>query len=292
MSERLTALSDGCDTAAGESSTEFRNDLLKYLSSYKLPHLQPWLVRIRKTDFTSVNVFLVTSIPGSFQETGTGYQHGHCRIAWLLSKHSTPIDDSSAVVAQSSSLGSFGARPDVWLTSEFLNSFRRDTQPLGLRKVPKIRVIYPSFNNVANSHDGILAGACLPYSEQTHKKQPWLNDILYQWKADGRYRTKAMPHIKTYARWSEKKLFWFVLTSANLSKAAWGSLSKTKTNATLRINNYEAGVLFLPKFVSNTNFFSMDDSDKTTKAFPALYDIPLTKYVIDDNPFFSDILTG
>lgn len=55
MSDRLEALPDGSDTRAGESSTEFRNELLKYLSSYKLPQLQPWLTRIRKTNFSSVS---------------------------------------------------------------------------------------------------------------------------------------------------------------------------------------------------------------------------------------------
>ena len=40
------------------------------------------------------------------------------------------------------------------------------------------------------------------------------------------------------------------LTSANLSKAAWGIYNKTaKFEPPLRINNYEAGVLFLPKFI-------------------------------------------
>lgn len=56
MSEKLDALPSGSDTTAGESRTEFRNELLKYLSSYKLPQLQSWLVRIRKTDFSSVRI--------------------------------------------------------------------------------------------------------------------------------------------------------------------------------------------------------------------------------------------
>lgn len=56
MSDKLEALTEGSDTAAGESPTEFRNELLKYLTSYKLPDLQKWLVRIRKTDFSSVTM--------------------------------------------------------------------------------------------------------------------------------------------------------------------------------------------------------------------------------------------
>lgn len=99
-----------------------------------------------------------------------------------------------------------------------------------------------------------------------------------------------MPHIKTYARYEDKKLFWFILSSANLSKAAWGAMSKTKTNPSFRISNYEAGVLFLPKFVTNSPYFSMDELDTSTPLFPPLYDTPLTKYSLDDTPFLSDVL--
>lgn len=68
ISDRLPSLPDGSDTAAGESATQFRNELLKYLSTYKLPQLQSWLVRIRKCNFSSVNVFLVTSVPGNYKQ--------------------------------------------------------------------------------------------------------------------------------------------------------------------------------------------------------------------------------
>lgn len=128
---------------------------------------------------------------------------------------------------------------------------------------------------------------------QVHQKQGWLNQFMYQWKANGRYRSQAMPHIKTYCRWTDKKLHWFVLTSANVSKAAWGSFNKSSSiNVPLRVNNYEAGVMFLPKFVTGTDYFSMDPNDTSTPPFPMVYDIPLTKYAIDDTPFLSDILFG
>lgn len=70
------------------------------------------------------------------------------------------------------------------------------------------------------------------------------------WKSRQRHRSKAMPHIKTYCRWSTEGVYWFILTSANLSKAAWGAFNKaSKLDQPLRIMSYEAGVLFLPKFV-------------------------------------------
>lgn len=61
-----------------------------------------------------------------------------------------------------------------------------------------------------------------------------------------------MPHIKSYARFNleEQCVYWFILTSANLSKAAWGSFNKNvNIQPCLRIANFEAGVLFMPRFV-------------------------------------------
>jgi tyrosyl-DNA phosphodiesterase-1 len=63
-----------------------------------------------------------------------------------------------------------------------------------------------------------------------------------------------MPHIKTYARVSPRghHLAWFHLTSANLSKAAWGKVQESKWKggrSGLYIMSYEAGVLFLPKLL-------------------------------------------
>ena len=47
-------------------------------------------------------------------------------------------------------------------------------------------------------------------------------DFLYpsKWRSETRLRTRAMPHIKSYARVSSDmtRASWFVLTSSNLSK--------------------------------------------------------------------------
>lgn len=59
-----------------------------------------------------------------------------------------------------------------------------------------------------------------------------------------------MPHIKSYTRFSPdmKKIPWFVLSSANLSKAAWGTFRNSQY-----IMNYEVGVIFIPKFIVREN---------------------------------------
>uniref|UniRef100_A0A1Q3EYJ2 Putative tyrosyl-dna phosphodiesterase n=1 Tax=Culex tarsalis TaxID=7177 RepID=A0A1Q3EYJ2_CULTA len=296
ISPRLPALADDADTGAGESRTGFRESLITYLNSYKFAQLAPWVSRIQRTDFGAIKVFFVASIPGGHLNTAKGPLWGHPRLGYLLGKHSAPIDDSCPLVAQSSSIGSLGPNPQSWILSEIMASFRRDSAPIGLRRVPAFRMIFPSFSNVRSSHDNLLGGGCLPYMRATHEKQPWLKDHLHQWKSECRNRTKAVPHIKTYCRWSHRGLYWFLLTSANLSKAAWGVFNKSaKFEAPLRINSYEAGVLFLPKFVIDENFFPMESKgsdDQKHPVFPMPYDVPIIPYAPEDTPFFMDYLRG
>lgn len=70
----------------------------------------------------------------------------------------------------------------------------------------------------------------------------WLNKRLCRWRSEKAGRKTVMPHIKTYARISGGELEWFLLTSANLSRAAWGQFQKEKTQ--IYIKSYELGVLF------------------------------------------------
>lgn len=280
ISEKLPFVSNPMQYEKSESRTGFRKDLISYLSVYNISDLNPWIVRIRGTDFSSINVFLLTSIPGVHHDT-----YGLAQINRLLTDHTAKIKRNAPIVAQCSTMGSL----KYWLTNDFIKSFQCHSHQSGQEVAPDFKLIYPSFENVLNSYDGLMGAGCLLYGSELHEKQTWVMKYLYQWNADCRFRSKAMPHAKTYARWSDKKLFWFVLTSANLSKSAWGSFQRNNRKQ-IRINNYEAGVLFLPKFVTNTEYFSMDASDQTTPVFPMLYDIPLTEYIEGDVPYLKEYL--
>ncbi|XP_058067233.1 probable tyrosyl-DNA phosphodiesterase [Anopheles bellator] len=291
ISPRLPAVPENADTAYGESVTDFRSNLLSYLEAYKLPQLQQWMARIRKTDFSDVKVCLVASVPGGHVNTPKGPLWGHPRLGYLLTKHAAPVDDSCPLVAQSSSIGSLGPSPESWVLGEIMASFRKDSAPVGIRRMPGFRMIFPSYSNVRQSHDGLLGGGCLPYVRSTHVKQEWLKGYLYQWCCRSRHRNKAMPHIKTYCRWSHRGLYWFLLTSANLSKSAWGVYNKTgRFEKPLRINSYEAGVLFLPRLLLDENFFPME-AEKKHPQFPMPYDVPIIPYAPEDTPFFMDYLS-
>lgn len=71
-----------------------------------------------------------------------------------------------------------------------------------------------------------------------------------------------MPHIKSYFVYETSveagllTMNWFLLTSANLSQAAWGIYEKNGSQ--LYIKSYEIGVLFLnTKIKSNMRKFSL-----------------------------------
>jgi tyrosyl-DNA phosphodiesterase 1 len=121
---------------------------MRYLTSYNLPKLQPTVAKIRTIDFSGVNVFFVGSTPGTHNDSGKGVRYGHLRVATLLSQHSAPVDDACPIMVQASSIGSLGASPSAYLLGEIASSFRRDSAPVGIRRLPAVKVIYPSLTNV------------------------------------------------------------------------------------------------------------------------------------------------
>lgn len=126
------------------------------------------------------SVFFVASVPGGHRaDVQRGHDWGHAKVGRLLAAHSAPIDDACPLVTQSSSIGSLGPSLQAWIHTDIMTSFRRDSAPLGLRRLPAFRHIFPSYANVRASHDGLLGGGGLPYSRATDAKQPWLKQHLW-----------------------------------------------------------------------------------------------------------------
>ncbi|KAJ0983236.1 hypothetical protein J5N97_011491 [Dioscorea zingiberensis] len=176
----------------------------------------------RKFDYSNAAVRLIASVPG-YHAGPNLKKWGHMKLRNILGDcvfdkefHKSPL------VYQFSSLGSLDEK---WL-SELLFSMSsgvsHDKSPLGIGKP---LIIWPTVEDVRCSLEGYAAGSAIP-SPQKNVEKEFLNKYWAKWKAT---------HV---GRW------WFLLTSANLSKAAWGALQKN--NSQLMIRSYELGVLFLP----------------------------------------------
>uniref|UniRef100_A0A673BRS4 Tyrosyl-DNA phosphodiesterase 1 n=1 Tax=Sphaeramia orbicularis TaxID=375764 RepID=A0A673BRS4_9TELE len=289
MSPLFPRLPKGSGSSAGESPTFFKRDLLEYLASYRAPELEEWIQRIKEHDLSETRVYLIGSTPGRY--VGSDMERwGHLRLRKLLNEHTDPIpgDQSWPVIGQFSSIGSMGLDKTKWLAGEF----QRTLTTLGkssVRSEPPIHLLYPSVDDVRTSLEGYPAGGSLPYSIQTAQKQVWLHSYFHRWKANTTGRTHAMPHIKTYMRVSPDftQLAWFLITSANLSKAAWGALEKNNTQVMVR--SYELGVLYLPTaftFPVHKNPFPVSSS---STGFPVPFDLPPTSYSAKDQPWIWNI---
>ena len=279
------------DDGNHDSETRFRSDLLAYLKAYKRKELSSWISLIESHDFSAINVALVASVPGSHDAGPAAW--GHLKLRKLLKEYVIRTDPSWPVIAQCSSIGSLGKDRDAWLCSELLATFSSTKNDAGLRRMPSCKLIFPSVDDVRCSLEGYPAGASLPYSSSTASKQPWLTALMHRWKAGHCGRTRASPHIKTYFRISpfetNIRTPWFLLTSANLSKSAWGSLNKAATRLSLR--SYELGVLFLPKFIlgGKANHFRVCSYEEdASSGLPIPIELPMIPYTKEDQPWIWD----
>ncbi|XP_022720583.1 tyrosyl-DNA phosphodiesterase 1 isoform X2 [Durio zibethinus] len=205
----------------------FENDLIDYLSTLK--------------------VRLIASVPG--YHTGSNMKKwGHMKLRTVLQE--CVFDKEflrSPLVYQFSSLGSLDEKWMAELASSMSSGYLEDKTALGLGEP---LIIWPSVEDVRCSLEGYAAGNAIP-SPFKNVEKAFLKKYWAKWKASHTGRCRAMPHIKTYTRFKGQKLAWFLLTSANLSKAAWGALQKN--NSQLMIRSYELGVLFLPSHVKEEN---------------------------------------
>lgn len=251
----------------------FENDLVDYLSTLKWPGFSINLPGIgnvninasffKKFDYSSAMVRLIASVPGYHMGPNLR-KWGHMKLRDVLEEC---IFDKeyckSPLVYQFSSLGSLDEKWLAELTSSMSSGMTSDMSPLGIGKP---LIIWPTVEDVRCSLEGYRAGNAIP-SPQKNVEKVFLKMYWARWKANHVGRCRAMPHIKTYTRYNDQNLAWFLLSSANLSKAAWGALQKN--NSQLMIRSYELGVLFLPSTIQNHgSVFSCTESNSVKQVEP------------------------
>ncbi|CAI8612455.1 unnamed protein product [Vicia faba] len=247
----------------------FENDLVEYLSALKWPEFSVNLPSLgnfsicpsffKKFDYSDAMVRLIASVPG--YHSGNGLKKwGHMKLRSVLQECTFDEEfKKSPLVYQFSSLGSLDEKWMVELASSMSAGLSEDKVPLGMGEP---QIIWPTVEDVRCSIEGYAAGSAIP-SPLKNVEKAFLKKYWAKWKASRTGRHHAMPHIKTFARYNNQNLAWFLLTSANLSKAAWGALQKN--NSQLMIRSYELGVLFLPSVLKRGCGFSCTSNVKQSK---------------------------
>ncbi|KIX93526.1 uncharacterized protein Z520_10704 [Fonsecaea multimorphosa CBS 102226] len=276
------------------TGTRFKHDLLAYLAAYG-SKTKPLREQLAQFDFRSVRGALVASVPSRMKESAVTQNNAAVDVKlWgypsllralrsilLHQQQTNPSDKQTStepphIVCQISSIATL---PQSWLNQFFpvFYSALQSTSSSPPREwEPKhISIIYPTPQNVATSLDGYASGGSIHTKAQSaaHLKQiASLRNSLCQWtkgmtKETRAGRDEAAPHIKTYVCFTSKpttshprpEVKWALLTSANLSQQAWGSLRPKDKE--IVVQSYEIGVLVWPELFAEN--FDAEEAGET-----------------------------
>lgn len=231
----------------------------------------------------------------------------------LSSPQAAATPERPHIVSQVSSIAS--------LHKSFLPQFFATMR--GTSNSATFSIIFPTAPDVRQSLDGYASGNSIhtkiekaPQLAQVETLRPYLSHWSTQ--ADHAGRSLAAPHIKTYIRYSSSPsdgntrpdIDWALLTSANLSVQAWGTVpalvgrkGKDKDKEPeVRISSFELGVLIWPGLYSEEDVetskvrlvpaFGQDlperklgDAEDTLVGLRMPYDLPLAPYGAGEMPW-------
>lgn len=194
-------------------------------------------------DFSGAEAHLLASVPG--RHTGASLPlWGLAQLSALLRAEpaaaaprgrsaplSSEVCGQDEILLQFSSFSSVGAKAKFW--HEMVGALSTQPATSGLPARPlRAHVVWPTEEEVRGCHLGYGGGGSLPAQRANVEKvsrseEPALRGSLCTWTSPsgahslGRGRFTA--HLKSYLRFDpdSRRVAWLVLTSANLSMAAW-----------------------------------------------------------------------
>ncbi|KAL2143997.1 hypothetical protein VTI28DRAFT_9749 [Corynascus sepedonium] len=311
------------------NGARFKIDFLNYLRAYdaRRTTCKPIIDKLSKYDFSAIRGSLIASVPG---------RHGlddasPTRWGWAAMEQAlkaVPVSSKKSDIAiQISSIATLGPT-DTWLKDTFFRALSGGRPSTILQQPPDFKIIFPTPDEIRKSLDGYSSGGSIHtkiQSTQQVKQLAYLRPMLHHWandsvdganlgsKDDGEDpaltikeagRKRAAPHIKTYIRYgnkSDQSIDWALVTSANLSKQAWGESAARATGVdggqTIRIASYEVGVLVWPELYGEgatmRGTFLTDslgegevaEDVKTAVALRMPYNLPLQAYGEGEMPW-------
>ncbi|GMG04278.1 unnamed protein product [[Candida] boidinii] len=342
---------------------DFKIDFINYLKKYKKIEIDQLVQDISMYDFSPIKAEFLSSAPGKYEINlenndinNKEVLFGYGKLYQLFHKHSLTIDGANCnritkFVAQISSIAAPFDSNSSNIFTHILNPIMAGNKEIvlqpGLQSVHNAMalhkyepvVIWPTVDEVMNAMFGYLSGFALFFQKErkfnnfSYKNQyAVLKIFFYRWGSKNKNdlglsgRKFVSPHVKTYTSTSNEfeNVNWFLLTSANLSKFAWGAPARgygakgdardKKTIHKYEIKSFEAGVLIHPDLYkiegegeagaetgSVVELVPVFGSDELEDNFNNIindikgevvkvpirfpYDIPLTKYSQGDEPW-------
>ncbi|KAK4100320.1 phospholipase D/nuclease [Parathielavia hyrcaniae] len=304
------------EEAAIGSGAKFKVDFLNYLRAYDTRRVtcKPIIDELARYDFSAIRGSLIASVPGRHKLSDSS----PTRWGWAAMEQAlkaVPVSAAKSDIAiQISSIATLG--PTVsWLKGTFFRALSggKGTAP---QPPPDFKVVFPTADEIRKSLDGYGSGGSIHTkisSAQQVKQLAYLKPMLCHWandSADGAAldadadaavkeagRKRAAPHVKTYVRYggrSDQSIDWALVTSANLSRQAWGEAASSAGE--VRVSSYEMGVLVWPglyaedatmraTFLTDSLADGEVEEGEAAVALRMPYSLPLQAYGKDEVPW-------
>ncbi|PSN69293.1 phospholipase D/nuclease [Corynespora cassiicola Philippines] len=275
----------------------FKTDLLRYLNAYgkRLSRLVDQLVQY---DFSAIRAAFIGSVPAREKpaeraptHTSWGWQGLQEILSSIPSSNPKPTSSPPNIVTQVSSIATLGPSP-TWLknfqSALSCSSAAPNTLPKSTK--PTFNIVFPTAAEIRASLDGYASGGSIHTKIQStaqRKQLEYLQPLLCHWnpsavslgasssaKARRAERGPAAPHIKTYIRFGDAErthIDWAVLSSANLSKQAWGDVVNKKGE--VWVQSYETGVVVWPELFRTADARKVVMVPVSGKDMPGLEDL-------------------
>lgn len=254
-----------CATRTSSSKgLDFLDQLARFVAAVGL---RDWVGVLSAHNFDAVQVWLVCSVPGV--HTGADMSRwGHLRVRALL-RRLQPLPATflrPSLMAQFSSLGRMS---DTWLYEQWMTSMMppaaaSSTEPQGgggkaaqlklLRTAmaERLFLVWPTVAFVRDSFFGYPMGLSICGTRSSFDLD-CVRTRFFKYLPQNATRGDLSPHMKSYALFDGSvrgkaaetpvPLAYYLSTSANLSKQAWGELQKDESQ--FSVKNFEMGVIFL-----------------------------------------------
>lgn len=327
------------------SGERFKVDLMHYFGGYR-DRLRALVTQLELYDFSSIRAALVSSTPGKGRPSAPSKQHsafGWPGLKQVLASI-PPRDRGTTPPTMHVQISSIATLSVDWL-KDFSNVCSTSAETKSISKAffnapatkgplsskePVMKVIFPVADEIRRSLDGYGSGSsihCKLAKPVQAKTFAHMKPMLCQWAGDSESdqetsgamrqrlvreagRRRAAPHIKTFICFSDSSctlINWALLTSANLSKQAWGE--RENKNGDVSISSYEIGVLFWPELLADEKTQAVmvptfktdmpeavecqldtgiEKPNRAVIGFRMPYDLPLVPYKSGDMPWYAE----
>lgn len=282
-------------------------------------------------DFSTAVGILVPSIPG-YHPLNRAEKLGYLKVEECIQKHCSQkekkcsgYDQSTAgpIVSQCSSIGSLSA-PYLAKLLVAWNVTTAGTNGKPPKEIPSnaFKIVWPTLQEIASSVEGVRGGGTVPGRTRNLVK-PCIRMLLHKWDGDmyaagssgggsPSCRNETMgkgnnvPHIKTYYQMSsaspqrQEEMEWFVLSSHNLSKAAWGEVQNRQVEGqVLMVQHWELGVFVSPQTLGVDSMgplpvegSAVENETKSRSTIPLPYKFRPDPYREEDQFWAVDLFEG